>query len=434
MKVSFIKKGIQQITNLKFAIFLLLVIAFISSLGSIIEQDQSLEFYQDHYPLTQPLLGFVTSDFLLQTHLNQIYESFFFLSLLVLLGLSLLGCTFTQQIPIFQKSRQFLFKEKSPSFELTISLKKKQFLTESFLKSFRMKDFFIYQKEKSIYAYAGLIGRLSPILVHFSLLFILFGTLVGGLSTYKSEEFISKGDLFLIQNLTKSSNFSFLQNQSIRLNDFWVESKKNQIKQFYSNFSLLDQYGNEIQNQTISVNNPFHYQQIDFYQNDWQMLGFRIQPNHSERKIESPLFSFNPQKKVLTTVVNLQPKLLLLIFDTLRNEIYFYNEKGTLLYTENLNYQLQSIEPLTLLEPLTGSGILVKKDSSISIIYAGFFLLIFTTFLSYLPYNQFWIFEKDKSLFLSGKTNRGQIQLELDFENFVRKMNKEIGQDSFLTR
>ena len=54
------------------------------------------------------------------------------------------------------------------------------------------------------------------------------------------------------------------------------EYENNKIHQFYSNLSILDNYGNEIKQQTISVNNPLRYKNIDFYQSDWNLLGIRV--------------------------------------------------------------------------------------------------------------------------------------------------------------
>ena len=43
------KKIFRYFANLKLAIFLLLLIAFFSGIGSIIEQDKPLEFYKANY-------------------------------------------------------------------------------------------------------------------------------------------------------------------------------------------------------------------------------------------------------------------------------------------------------------------------------------------------------------------------------------------------
>jgi hypothetical protein len=49
-----------------------------------------------------------------------------------------------------------------------------------------------------------------------------------------------------------------------------------------------------------------------------------------------------------------------------------------------------------------------------------------TTFLSYLPYTQIWIFNKGKQLWIGSSTNRGKIQLEVEFENLLRESQNSI--------
>jgi hypothetical protein len=63
-------------------------------------------------------------------------------------------------------------------------------------------------------------------------------------------------------------------------------------------------------------------------------------------------------------------------------------------------------------------------DPSIPIIYFGFGLLMITTSLSYLPYTQIWLFNQAKKSWVGGITNRGKIQLELEFENLIRYIEK----------
>ena len=60
MNLIKIKRGLKIFTNLRFAIAVLLVIAIASSLGSFIEQDENIEFYQENYPLNKPIYGFIT--------------------------------------------------------------------------------------------------------------------------------------------------------------------------------------------------------------------------------------------------------------------------------------------------------------------------------------------------------------------------------------
>ena len=54
-----------------------------------------------------------------------------------------------------------------------------------------------------------------------------------------------------------------------------------------------------------------------------------------------------------------------------------------------------------------------------------------TTLLSYLPYTQFWVYENSKNIWIGSSTNRGKIQLEIEFENLIRETENKIYQSDF---
>ena len=56
IKTKFLKK----LANLQFAIALLITIGFMVAIGTIIEQDQNLNFYKENYPEINPMFGFLT--------------------------------------------------------------------------------------------------------------------------------------------------------------------------------------------------------------------------------------------------------------------------------------------------------------------------------------------------------------------------------------
>ena len=62
MKQRFLK----LLADLRFAITILLIIAFVSLIGTIIEQDASIEVYKLNYPLTNKLFGILSWDIILK--------------------------------------------------------------------------------------------------------------------------------------------------------------------------------------------------------------------------------------------------------------------------------------------------------------------------------------------------------------------------------
>ena len=169
----------------------------------------------------------------------------------------------------------------------------------------------------------------------FSLLIILGGSFFGAFQNLKAQEILPKGEIFHIQNPIKLGFVTTLPSVNARVNDFWVEYQKNRIHQFYSNLSILDKDGNELKQQTISVNNPLRYQQTDFYQSDWNLLGIRLE-NQTEKKVyELPLFSLQKNPKSWITWIDQSQETFTLIFDQLQNVLFVYDQNGVFLEIKN---------------------------------------------------------------------------------------------------
>ena len=432
MKLFIFQKGIKFLTNLKFAIFILALIALVSSFGSFIEQDEPPFFYQTNYPSNQPIYGFIDGSLIVNLGLDHLYTTWWFFFLLFLLAISLLSCTITRQFPLFCNAKEFLFKKQERSFlplNFFIRLKNIPYLKEFLIVKIHKMNFYTSQKQTLMYGYKGLIGRISPILVHFSLIVILMGSSFGAFQNFKAQEIVPKGEIFRIQNTLRIGFLTKLPVLNIRVNDFWAEYQKNRIHQFYSNLSLLDFFGNEFKYQTLSVNNPFHYQGVDFYQSDWNLLGIRIENKKKNKIYELPLFSLKENTKSWISWISSDSNALetvdkeknqrTLVFDQFENKFFLYNSQGTFLNSKNIGDFI--LPDVKIIESLPSTGLLVKYDPSISIIYFGFGILMMTTFLSYLPYTQIWIFNQGNFFWIGSSTNRGKIHLELHIENLIRE-------------
>ena len=425
MKLFRIQNFLKIVTDLRFAIFVLAIIAGISSLGSFIEQDEPISFYQENYE--KPIYGIIDANLILNLGIDHVYSTWWFLSLLLLLAICLVSCTMTRQFPLLKSSKEFFFRGKKNSFlklPFSIKIKNISYLKEVILTKIQNRNFYVYQKENLIYGYRGLVGRISPILVHLSLIIILIGSAIGAFQNFKAQEILPKGEIFHIQNPLKVGWLTSLPSINTRVNDFWVEYENNRIHQFYSNLSILDDFGNELKQQTISVNNPLRYKNVDFYQSDWNLIGIRIKNIKTSIIYEFPLFSFNNNSKSWITWISNNDlpaeKSTALVFDQLQNIVFIYDENGNFLNFKNTGDLIN--ENLRLIDILPSTGLLIKYDPSITIIYFGFGLLMLTTLLSYLPYTQIWILNEKNNCWIGSSTNRGKIQLEIEFENLIRSL------------
>jgi len=423
IKLLKFQKSFKLFTDVKFAIIVLAMIALFSSFGSFIEQNESISFYKENYP--EKIYGFIDSEFIIKLGLDHIYTTWWFLLLLLILATCLLTCTLTRQFPLFVHSKEYFFKKKETSFiELPFSVKIKSFyyLQELINIKIQNQHFSIYQHGNMLYGYKGLIGKLSPILVHLSLLIILLGSCLGAFQNFQAQEILPKGELFHIQNTIGIGWSTSLPSLPTRVNEFWVEYQNGRIHQFYSNLSLLDPYGKEIKSQTISVNNPLRYQNIDFYQSDWNVIGIRVKDKETKEITQLPVFPLQNNSKSWITWI--PPKNQIILLDQFQNTFGCYDSSGNFLGKKSIGDPIN--EEQILIDFIPTTGLLIKYYPSIGIIYFGFGLLMITTCFSYFPYTQIWIVQKEKTSWIGSKTNRGKIQVEIEFENLIRNTEKNL--------
>jgi cytochrome c biogenesis protein len=415
----------RVVADLRFSIFILLLISFFSIIGTVIEQDQPIEIYKTNYSLTSPVFGFLTWDYIIKFGFDHIYKTWWFLTLIFLFGLSLISCTFLQQLPSLKIARRCQFFRKTSQFSrLQIFTILKNFSFNKILFRIKKNKYSIFQQKNIAYCYKGLIGRIAPILVHFSMILILLGTIIGSLFGFKAQEMVPKTENFHIQNILNNGQFSIIPKTSARVNDFWITYTKNKtVSQFYSDISVLNSQGKETNRKTISVNSPLIYQNVYYYQTDWNLIGLRVQETNSE-VIEYPFLNIlNNQNKVWLTWLSNNNSLnegIIALSDNLEGYCSIYSETGVFLGNIELNELGNFKQPFTLLEILSSTGLQIKTDPGIPVIYSGFLFLMVSTLISYITYSQIWIIKKNQKLFIGGITNRALFDFELEFLKFIK--------------
>ena len=412
----------RYFAKLNLAIILLLIIAGFSILGTIIEQNQTIEYYKLNYAESLDLLD-LNWKIIVGSGLDHVYSTWWYLGLLVLFGTCLLSCTFVQQLPTLKVARKIFFQTNATQF------KKQKFNSilehNSFfkiLKNLKQKNFIIFQQNLSIYSYKGILGRFAPIVVHISMLLILLGGVIAGLGGFNAQELIVKGEIFQIQNTINRNIFSKVPDYPVRVNDFWIEyGTSSNVKQFYSDLSVLNLNGQELSRKTISVNFPLRYNELTFYQTDWNAVGIRLKIDN--KLYQLPLTSFDKGKNLWITWI---PSLdgnkdegLIFICNNIEGSFTLYRSEGTPLGTFSLGEKIDVFKGLEILEYIPETGLQIKADPGIPLIYLGFAVLMISTLLSYLSYTQFWLAQNQDKLLIGGDTNRAKLNLKVTFLDLV---------------
>jgi cytochrome c biogenesis protein len=418
------QKIFRLLADLRFAIIILLLISLCSIIGTVIEQDQSIEAYKLNYPLTDKVFGFLSWDLILNFGFDHVYKTWWFLSLVLFFGISLITCTFLQQLPSLKVARRCQFFRTTSQFNrLKISTVLTNFSFTKILLRLKQNKYSVFQQKNITYCYKGLIGRIAPIIVHFSIILILFGTIIGSFFGFKAQEIIPKTETFHIQNILNNGQLTNIPTLSARINDFWITyTKQNTVSQFYSDISVLNTQGKEIKRTTSFVNSPLIYKGIYYYQTDWNLVGLRFQ-NFDNQIFEYPLGNIlDKQNKVWLTWIPTNQTFnegIVIIIDNLQGYCSIYNDIGIFLGNIELNESLQLNKSFSLIEIISSTGLQIKTDPGIPIIYAGFFFLMISTLISYVTYSQVWIIQENRKIFVGGNTTRAIFEFELEFFKFI---------------
>ncbi|RMF23597.1 MAG: cytochrome c biogenesis protein [Cyanobacteria bacterium J083] len=428
-----LRRLIALVADLRLAIILLLAIAIFSISGTVIEQGESLNFYQNNYPENPALFGFLTWQVILNLGLNHVYSTWWFLSLLVLFGSSLTACTFTRQVPALRAARRWKYYEKPRNFnKLALSVELASGSLSSLILLLEEKGYKIFHSDNALYARKGIIGRVGPIIVHAAMLIILAGSIWGVLTGFFAQEMIPSGKSFLVQNILEAGPLAqgnIPQNWGVRVNRFWIDyTEEGNIEQFYSDLSVIDRTGKEVKRKTIHVNEPLRYGGVTFYQTSWGIAAVRVQLNNSPIfQIPMAQLQVKGDNQLWGTWVPTNPDLtagISLIAKDLQGTLVAYNEAGELMNAVRVGQSIPLREDLELkvIDLIGSTGLQIKADPGIPIVYTGFGLLMLGVIMSYVSYSQIWALQQDNRFYLGGKTNRAQVAFERELMEIAQSL------------
>ncbi len=427
-----VRRSIGIVADLRLAIILLLVIAVLSIAGTVIEQGESLSFYQQNYPESPALYGFLSWKVILTWGLDHVYSTWWYLSLLVLFGSSLTACTFTRQLPALKAARRWKYYQQPRQFEkLALSTELATGSIKSLIPLLERQNYRVFQQDNAIYARKGLIGRIGPIIVHAGMLIVLVGGIWGIFTGFFAQEMIASGSTSPIKNIIESGPLAGAQmptDWSLKVNRFWIDyTEDGAIDQFYSDLSVVNDRNEELKRDTIYVNKPLRYDGVTVYQTNWAIAAVRVQLNNS------PVFQL-PMAKLETisggniwgTWVPTKPDLstgVSLLAKDLQGTALIYNQQGELANAVRIG---QSIEidgiNLKLIDLIGSTGLQIKADPGVPIVYTGFGLLMLGVVMSYFSHSQIWALEKDNKFYFGGKTNRAQVTFERNMITIIEQL------------
>jgi cytochrome c biogenesis protein len=312
MKSDFYSKLLQFFTSLRLTVSLLILLATLSIAGTVIQQNAPVNQYLRVYRLT-------TYRILNALDLFDMYHSWWFITLLVLLSINLITC-FLKRFPrtwrSFSRQKKVLdedllgglqFKESLELSEAPEAVKER--LSGLIRKNFKNPAVTQIDTSYHLSSEKGRSSRLGSSIIHLSILIILGGGLVGSRLGFEGWVRIVEGEsvdrIYLNRGGQKELGFG------LRCDDFEVSFyRSGQPREYRSEITVIEG-GRDILHQSLRVNHPLSYKGISFYQSDYGTaggqkltIGFREKAGDEEKIIEA---SFGETIKLPDSPIKIHP-------------------------------------------------------------------------------------------------------------------------------
>ncbi|MEB3184416.1 MAG: cytochrome c biogenesis protein ResB [Cyanobacteriota bacterium] len=408
------------LSDLRLAIGLLVVIAVASAIGTAIPQKEIEEVYHRLYD-NQPWLGLLNGSRVLTLQLDHVYSSGWFLVLLAWLALSLLLCSWRRQWPALQAALRWI-DYRSPrqlsklSLAETIAVADDQTSLRHLERLLQDQGWQIQRHPNRLAARKGLTGRIGPLLVHAGMVVLMLGAAWGALGGQRLEQFLAPGRTL---ELVDSRGHGEL---SLALDRFTVDrDPAGRPEQFSSQLRILEPAPSDsdtpdaapalLKQAQISVNHPLRFRGVTFYQADWGLAAVTVQLGRSPL-LQLPLQSF-PQlgEQVWGLLLPTQPdgsNPVLLLLRSEQGPVDVYGSSGDLLGQLSVGgdpVELAGL-PVRVASVLPASGILLKRDPGVPLVYAGFAIALLGGGLSLVATRQLWAIAEPGALHVAGLCNR----------------------------
>lgn len=411
-----LQRAAGWISDLRLAIGLLLVIALASGIGTAIPQKETAEFYHQRYD-PSPWLGLVHGQGILRLELDHVYSSNWFLGLLAWLGLSLILCSIRRQWPALRASLRWIdYRSPRQLSKLAVAETRGAADPLAALQALELRlkarGWQVKPQDGRLAARRGLLGRVGPLLVHAGLVVLMVGAAWGALAGQRLERFLAPGrDLELVDRQGQTQ-------VTVALDDFAIQrDPAGRPEQFSSRLRLIrpgvDGGAAVSQEASISVNHPLRYRGMTLYQADWALAAIDLQLGRSP-VLQLPLRSF-PElgEQVWGLVLPTRPDgsdPVLLSLTSEQGPVQVFGPDGALLAQLVPGGEAAEVRglPLRVTHVLPASGILLKKDPGVPLVYTGFAIALLGGGLSLVATRQLWAVAEPASgrLHVAGLCNR----------------------------
>ena len=159
------------------------------------------------------------------------------------------------------------------------------------------------------------------------------------------------------------------------------------------------------------------------YQTDWDIVGLKLRVN-ADKVFQLPLKRIiKGGNRFWFGSLNFENEPLTVVANDLKGKIYFYDKKGILVNDIFVGDSVTTEAGVNIqfTDFITSTGLQIKSDPSIQIVYLSFLLLMVSIYISFLTYSQIWLIETSKNIVVGGNSNRAVLFFQEQFRQIVRR-------------
>ncbi|OAG28142.1 cytochrome c biogenesis protein ResB [Thermodesulfatator autotrophicus] len=400
----FKNKFINFLASLKLAIFILLTLAATSIIGTVLPQGQPIAFYFQRY-------GEAAGQIIKFLQLYDVYHSWWFVVLLVIFSINLILCSLKRlpfSLELYRRdplavdpkklTRMPAAKEVSLKEDYSLAKGKiKEIITKKLgsVKEVEFEDGILFLKDKFRFSY------FSVYLVHFSILVVIIGAIIGAIWGFRGNMTLLEGEssnqviLFGLERRTQPLDFS------VRCDKFEIEFYPNGMpKEYRSEVTILEN-GKEVLKAPIEVNAPLTYKGITFYQasyNTFAEVTLRVLKGPRQKVLIIKPFSQSEwaEEALRIGLLGVQEAHGLIAVQLWVSEKESPPVSFWVLERHPRRIELPSgqaiIIELSDIKPVYATGLQVKKDPGVWIVWAGFLGIILGIFAAFFfAHQRYWV-------------------------------------------
>jgi cytochrome c biogenesis protein len=439
---SFLRRFHDLLASVRLTLFLFGGLAATSILGTLIPQDSTPEQRLHQY-------GAKFNALIELLDLADMYHSWWFQLLLILLSLNLIICSL-RRLPKTLKSvgaaRRFLDSTRIQKMQtnaeilLPLAVAETQTLVAPLLK--RRFSHCLWREENGTWlavAEKGRLGRFGVYFVHISVLFIFAGALLGSFFGFKG--FITIEEKDTKNQVTLGDGTSLPLGFGIQCDQFTVEFYQTGApKEFRSDVSILDQ-GTVVKQAAIRVNHPLTYKGVTFYQSTYGSEPSDIVLELKDLKTSESTRLQVPFRQTVT-IPDSQDRVVIMDYSENVADLssgFFVGlaledtePAGGWILAEDSSFHGNRIGDVGVnivsYQNRFYTGLQVRKDPGVWVIYIGFSLMLLSmTIALYISHRRVWLVLNRQSantrILVAGNTSKHPLAFKREFQQLIQEIS-----------